>query len=243
MALLAHWILVIRSALFFAGVGLITIFISISGMAFTWFLSFNLRGRYFVLGNKAIIFWLRICCGVKTEVRGSLPPDGLYVAMAKHQSQWETFYLQWYLFPVVTVVKLELFKLPFFGWALKFINAIGIDRSNPRAAMRQILEQGINRLENQSSVLIFPEGTRTMPGVRGRYARSGSEIAIAAGVPVIPIAHNAGGLWPPKSLLIKSGTITLVIGQPISTLGRNSRDVTKEVEDWIEQRCADLIHI
>ncbi|CAA0104455.1 1-acyl-sn-glycerol-3-phosphate acyltransferase [Zhongshania aliphaticivorans] len=234
---IANFILTIRSSLFFIGYALITVVVSVSGLLFTSFLPFHIRGRYFVLGNALIIYWLRICCGVKTQVKGTLPKDTPYVAMAKHQSQWETFYLQWYLFPVATVVKRELFNIPFFGWALRMMNAIGIDRSNPRAAIRQTMEQGLSRLRNNYSLLIFPEGTRTPVGKRGKYARSGAGIAIEAGVAVLPIAHNGGKLWPAKGLKIKPGTITLVIGDPIPTSNRESRELMLEVENWIEAQC------
>jgi 1-acyl-sn-glycerol-3-phosphate acyltransferase len=237
MTFINNSFLTIRSGLFFTGYTLITIFISITGLLFTSFLPFHIRGKYFVLGNIAIIFWLRVCCGVKTEIHGTLPNKTPYVAMAKHQSQWETFYLQWFLFPVATVVKRELFKVPFFGWALMMLNAIGIDRSNPRAAIRQTMEQGLSRLKNNYSVLIFPEGTRTPVGVRGKYARSGANIAIKANVPVVAIAHNGGKLWPAKKLRILPGTVIIVIGEPIDTHGRESRELTQEVEDWIEAQC------
>jgi 1-acyl-sn-glycerol-3-phosphate acyltransferase len=237
MAFIVNSILTIRSVLFFTGYALITIFICTTGLLFTSFLPFHVRGRYFVLGNAAIILWLRICCGVKTEVRGKLPSTVPYVAMAKHQSQWETFYLQWFLFPVATVVKRELFSIPFFGWALRMMNAIGIDRSNPRAAIRQTMEQGLSRLRNNYNVLIFPEGTRTPVGVRGKYARSGAGMAIEAGVPVLPIAHNGGKLWPARGLRIKPGTVILVIGDAIPTAGRESKELSLEVENWIEAQC------
>ncbi len=240
MTLFAKSLCAVRSALFFIGFGFVTIFISLSGIIFTWFLPFHIRGRYFVLGNAAIIFLLRVCCGVKTEVRGTLPKDRPFVAMAKHQSQWETFYLQWSLFPVATVVKRELLNIPFFRWALRFMNAIGIDRSNPRAAMKQLNDKGLARLRNNYSLLIFPEGTRTLPGVRGRYARSGASIAIAAGVAVVPIAHNGGVIWPAKSMLIRPGTVTLVIGDAIASTDRESRELTLEVENWIEDQCAQM---
>ncbi|WP_295873344.1 1-acyl-sn-glycerol-3-phosphate acyltransferase [uncultured Zhongshania sp.] len=237
MAFIVNSILTIRSVLFFTGYALITVFICTTGLLFTSFLPFHVRGRYFVLGNAAIILWLRICCGVKTEVRGKLPSTVPYVAMAKHQSQWETFYLQWFLFPVATVVKRELFSIPFFGWALRMMNAIGIDRSNPRAAIRQTMEQGLSRLRNNYNVLIFPEGTRTPVGVRGKYARSGAGMAIEAGVPVLPIAHNGGKLWPARGLRIKPGTVILVIGDAIPTAGRESKELSLEVENWIEAQC------
>lgn len=229
-----------RSALFFIGYVVVTVFISLTGIVLTFYLPFHYRSRYFVLGNAFIVFWLRVCCGVKTNIVGTLPKQRPYVAMAKHQSQWETFYLQWYLSPVATVVKRELFKVPFFGWALRMMNAIGIDRSNPRDALRQTMEQGLLRLKSNYNVLVFPEGTRVQPGERGNYARSGANIAAAAGVPILPIAHNAGYCWPTKSMLIMPGTITLVIGEPIPTEGRNSKQLIEEVADWIEAQCAAI---
>ncbi|WP_372878180.1 lysophospholipid acyltransferase family protein [Spongiibacter marinus] len=227
----------LRSGLFFVSYALITLFFSVTGIVFTWFLPFHIRGRYFVIGNALIIVCLRLFCGVRTRVVGELPAQQPYVALAKHQSQWETFYLQWFLFPVTTVVKKELLSVPFFGWALRMMNAIGIDRSNPRAAMRQTMEQGTRHLANDCNLLIFPEGTRVPHGVRGKYARGGAGIAVKAGVPILPIAHNAGRLWPPKSLLIRPGTVTLWIGGLIDTHDGDPKALAEQAAEWIEQHC------
>lgn len=230
----------LRSALFFTGYALLTVFFSLTGIALTWFLPFHVRGKYFVIGNSLIVKWLWVCCGVKTRVIGRLPPRSPYVAISKHQSQWETFYLQWYLFPVATVVKKELFSVPFFGWALRMMNAIAIDRSNPREALRQTLDKGLQRLSSGYSLLIFPEGTRIPHGQKGNYARSGAQIAIKGNAPVLPIAHNAGAVWPGKSFLIKPGTVTLVVGDLIESEGKNSKELMAEVEAWIEARCQEI---
>lgn len=240
MAANSKVIMALRSGLFFLGLAIIILFLSISGILFTWFLPFHIRGRYFVLGNAAIVWWLKICCGIRTNILGTLPKQQPYVALAKHQSQWETFFLQWYLFPVATVVKKELLSIPFFGWSLRMVNAIGIDRSNPRAALRQTMTRGLERLQNNCNLLIFPEGTRVAPGQRGNYARGGAGIAIAADVPIIAIAHNAGSCWPAKSWILKPGVVTVVLSKPISTTGRNSKEVIREVEDWIEGQCAEI---
>lgn len=230
----------LRAAVFFTGYALITVFFSLSGIALTWFLPFHVRGKYFVIGNSLIVKWLWLCCGVKTRVIGTLPQQTPYVAISKHQSQWETFYLQWYLFPVATVVKKELFSVPFFGWALRMMNAIAIDRSNPRAALRQTLEKGLQRLASGYNLLIFPEGTRIPHGQKGNYARSGAQIAVKAGVPVLPIAHNAGAVWPGKSFMIRPGTVTLVVGELIHPENKDSKTLMAEVEAWIEARCEEI---
>jgi len=156
------------------------------------------------------------------------------VILSKHQSQWETFYLQVMKRPVVTVLKKELMNVPFFGWGLRLMQPIGIDRSNPKKALRYIQEEGQRRLQKGQSIIIFPEGTRTPPGETGTYARSGAELACRAGVPIIPVAHNAGRCWPAKKFIKYPGTIHMVIGAPIDTLNGNSRELTERVKNWIE---------
>jgi 1-acyl-sn-glycerol-3-phosphate acyltransferase len=77
-------------------------------------------------------------------------------------------------------------------------------------------------------------------GQRGKYARSGADIAIAAGVPVIPVALNSAKCWPTKQLRKYPGLITVVIGAPIATAGRNSKELIEEVENWIEGELARI---
>jgi 1-acyl-sn-glycerol-3-phosphate acyltransferase len=84
------------------------------------------------------------------------------------------------------------------------------------------------------SVLIFPEGSRKLPGAKTKYARGGAGIAIAAGVDVIPVAHNAGSHWPARSFTKQPGSIVVSIGKPIETVGKSARDVTTVAQQWIE---------
>jgi 1-acyl-sn-glycerol-3-phosphate acyltransferase len=231
----------LRSALFYTGQLLLTLFFSVTG-ALLWWLPDQRRGRYITLGNRAVMHWLAISCGLRFQVIGAPPDNGPYVALAKHQSQWETFFLQWYLFPVSVVLKRELLNVPFFGWALRMMNAIAIDRGNPREAMRQTIEQGVQRLRQGYSVLIFPEGTRTPPGQPGRYARGGAGLAIKAGVPVVPIAHNAGEFWAPRGYLIRPGRVTVVIGEAIYPDPADSRLLTQRAGDWIEKQMRRISH-
>ena len=91
-------------------------------------------------------------------------PDRPAIICAKHQSGWETLALQEIFPPQVYVAKRELFKIPFFGWGLKLVKTIGIDRSNSREANKQLLEQGLARKNEGYWITIFPEGTRLPPG-------------------------------------------------------------------------------
>jgi 1-acyl-sn-glycerol-3-phosphate acyltransferase len=230
----------LRGYLFYAGYAVITFWFPLTGLLLS-FLPYRIRGRYIIGWNYCCIWWLRLTCGVKFKVIGKENlPDGPYVALAKHQSQWETFFLQGFLFPICFVLKQELLKIPFFGWGLKLMNPIAIDRSNPRQAMRQTQEQGLQRLAEGNSVLIFPEGTRIPSGQTGKFARGGSNLAIEAKVPVVPIAHNAGQCWPADEFIKHPGTVTVVIGKPIDSSAMDSRQLTEQVKSWIDQEVAKL---
>ena len=230
-----YGLLVLRSLLFYLGYVLLTTWFSLSAVAFLSFAPWSWSYRYLMLWNRAVLGWLAISCGVRYRVVGRerLPTEPC-VLLSKHQSQWETFFLQILLTPIVPVLKRELLKIPGFGWAIRQIRPIAIDRSNPKQALQQIGTQGLERLASGCSVYLFPEGTRIPYGQKGKYARSGAKLAIDAGVPVVPVAHDAGRFWPAHQFVKYPGVITVTIGEPINTAGRDSRSVTAEVEAWIE---------
>ncbi len=236
--LITGW-LFFRTVIFYVGYIVLTGWFTVTGLLFFSFFPLSVRGRYLIIWNKWILVWLRLSCGVRYRVVGKIP-DGHYVVMSKHQSQWETFYLQYAFFPVGVVLKRELLNIPFFGWALRLMEPIAIDRSNPKAALRHILNEGVARLQQGKRVLIFPEGTRTAPGQKGNYARSGANIAISAGAPIVPVTHNAGECWPARQFIKKPGLVTVVIGEPISANNTDSRQLTAQVEQWIETELAKL---
>jgi 1-acyl-sn-glycerol-3-phosphate acyltransferase len=89
-------------------------------------------------------------------------------------------------------------------------------------------------------VVIFPEGTRVPPGAKRPYHQGGAWLAVNCGVPVVPVAHNAGRLWPRNAFLKRAGTITVRVGPPIATEGRQPQDVIAEVKSWIEAQQATL---
>lgn len=179
--------------------------------------------------------WLELTCGVRYRVIGREHlPDHAVVVLSKHQSTWETLVFQELFPPLVWVMKRELLWLPFFGWGLAMGRPIAIDRGAGRRAMEQMLSQGKQRLGDGLWVVIFPEGTRMRPGERGRYRPGGAMLAVHAGVPVLPVAHNAGELWGKKQFLKHAGTITVAIGEPIETTGRVAADVLQQAETWIE---------
>lgn len=232
----------LRSVLFYTGYFASTILYG-SSTVFLWAFPPLVRHRVLISWCWFIIYWLRFCCGVRFQVFGYEHLNqnhGPKVILSKHQSEWETLMLQGLCWPCSTILKKELLNIPFFGWGLRCLQPIAIDRSNPREALKQVKLQGLARLQSNLNLLMFPEGTRMAPGVRGKYARSGTDIAVNAGVDIIPVAVNAGHCWPAKDWRRYPGLVTVVVGEPIATAGRTSRDLIEQVEDWIE---AELVKI
>jgi len=194
------------------------------------------RYRYFLAWNAFSLWWLRVTCNIKYDIQGleNVPP-GPFVILANHQSPWETIYLYHAFQPVNAILKKELLRIPFFGWSLKLLHPIAIDRNKKGRALTQVLEQGQQKLRDGASVLVFPEGTRVAPGVEKKYSAGGAELAILAGKVILPVAHDAGVCWPAHQIIKEPGTIHVVIGKPIDPAGRKARDVIAEVETWIRQ--------
>lgn len=199
--------------------------------------------RYRIIcGWAHIMLWLlRVVCGIRMEVRGAENiPGQPCVILCKHQSAWETIALQKVFPPQVWVLKRELLKLPFFGWGLAMTSPIAIDRSDGKAAMKQLLKQGKDRLEMGFCIVIFPEGTRIPYGQRGKYKLGGALLAASSGAPAVPVAHNAGKLWGRNSFFKRPGLITMSIGQPIDPAGLKADEINRRAEDWIEAEVEKL---
>jgi 1-acyl-sn-glycerol-3-phosphate acyltransferase len=184
---------------------------------------------------KVMLKWVQICLGIGCEVSGwENLPQVPAVVMAKHQSAWETLFMEARLPSQCWIVKRELLWLPFVGWSLMAIGCIAIDRSSGQSAREQIVEQGRKRLGQGLWVSIFPEGTRVAPGKTGRYGIGGALLATRTGAPILPIAHNAGEYWPRYAFRKRAGVVKVVIGPLIQTEGRDAVSVHNEVQAWIE---------
>ncbi len=199
------------------------------------------RYRIITTWSRLIILFAEIICGIRYRVLGAehIPPQPC-VVLSKHQSAWETVAFPVMFPPQVYVIKRELLWIPFFGWGLAMVSPIAIDRASGVRAMKQMIEQGKNRLARGFWVIVFPEGTRVAPGVRGTYQTGGAAIAVHAGAPVLPIAHNAGYCWRRKAFLKYPGTVTVSIGQAIDSRGMKAEALTRLVEDWIESEMLRL---
>lgn len=185
---------------------------------------------------RLVIDGARTICGIRYEVVGQENlPDRPVVMLSKHQSAWETIAIPALLRgPQCYVFKRSLLYIPFFGWTLGLLRMIHIDRKQGPRAFASVIRQGKERIADGSSVVMFPEGTRTPTGVTGIYKSGGTRFAIATGADIVPIAHNAGRVWPRNKLIKSAGLVTISIGPVIPTTGRKTDEVNAEVEAWIE---------
>lgn len=201
------------------------------------------RGRYRIITtwSKLVTITARLIVGIRYEVDGleNLPKTPC-VIMSKHQSAWETVAFQVLLPPQVWVLKKSLLWIPFFGWGLAMMNPIAIDRRNGPRALKKILEQGKSRVRDGWYIVIFPEGTRVAPDETGDYQIGGAWLARKLNVPIVPIAHNAGKVWPKNAFLKKPGMISVVVGPPIPTTSKDPNQLIDEVKDWIEATTKSL---
>ena len=195
--------------------------------------------RYRIIsGWSRLILWLaRFILGIEWRVEGRENlPSRPAVILAKHQSAWETLACRHIFPPQVHVLKRELLWIPFFGWGLALMSPIAIDRSRGFAALRSIARRGRKRLDQGFWVVIFPEGTRVAPGEKRAYQLGGAWLAAASGAPIVPVAHNAGRVWPRNAFIKRPGTVTVRIGPPIESRDRDPKTLNALAETWIEEQ-------
>ncbi len=232
--------LVLRSTLFNSFMAITAIIIAIPAL-FLFPFSFRVRYAFISQWAKMNIWALGIICGLHYKIEGSENiPDSAVIVLSKHQSTWETLALQKIFREQAWLLKKELLRIPFFGWGLALTEPIAINRDSRKEAMQQLIKQGQERLDDNRCVVLFPEGTRIRAGKRGKYRQGGARLAISTGYPIIPMAHNAGEFWAKGSFIINPGVIRVKLGTPIQPNGKNSSELTTEVEKWIEEQMQEI---
>ena len=226
----------LRSSLFALALILITPPYAVIALA-TFPLPRMMRYRIISGWSRLVVLLAKVVLGIDWKVEGwANLPSRPAVILSKHQSAWETLAFQAIFPPQVLVLKRELLWIPFFGWGLALMSPIAIDRSRGFAALRNIARRGRERLEQGFWIVVFPEGTRVAPGERRDYQLGGAWLAAASGAPIVPVAHNAGLVWPRNAFLKRPGTVTVRIGPPIDTVNRDPKAINALVETWIEEQ-------
>lgn len=201
--------------------------------------------------HPMIISWARLnvyalkwICGVDFKLEGyeNIPKEASIV-LANHQSTWETLALAFLVPQQTWVIKRELLNIPFFGWGVRIVNPIAVDRSAGMSAVEQVVRKGTQRLAEGWWIVVFPEGTRVNPGEKKRYKTGGSRLAAASGVPVVPVAHNAGLRWPRHQFIKTPGLITVRFGDAMETKGKTAEEINAAAEVWIRANVDELMKL
>jgi 1-acyl-sn-glycerol-3-phosphate acyltransferase len=203
-----------------------------------------LRLRY-PFTNLWILGMLKLCrliCHIDYQVEGWSNTKKIKngIIMCKHQSAWETFFMQSHFNQVAMITKKELLFFPFFGWALALLGPIAINRKKSKSAMQQLITQGQRCLDAGRWVVVFPEGTRIAYGDIGKYKLGGARLSVATGYPIIPVAHNAGRYWPRRQFIKNPGTIRIAFGEPIYPEGKTPEEVLELTQTWIENKIKEF---
>jgi 1-acyl-sn-glycerol-3-phosphate acyltransferase len=199
--------------------------------------------RYRIISgwSKSLVHLARWILGIRWRVEGREHlPARPAVVLSKHQSAWETLAFQIIFPPQVWLLKRELLWIPFFGWGLALMSPIAINRGRGASALRSLARRGRERLEQGFWVVVFPEGTRVRPGEQRKYGIGGAWLATENAAPVVPVAHNAGLLWPRNAFFKRPGTVTVRIGPAIDTTGRSAQEVNEMARAWIEAQQREL---
>jgi 1-acyl-sn-glycerol-3-phosphate acyltransferase len=178
-----------------------------------------------LIGRSALIAvalaWTRIhawCAsallGIRVRVEGAIPKVPVLIA-AKHQAMFETLELVRLVGSPAAVVKRELAEIPAWGWAARRYGVIPVDRSGGAPALRKMMQAVQDVVADGRSVMIFPEGTRVLPGEQPRLQPGFAGLYRAIGLPVVPVALDSGKVWPRKGPK-RAGIVTIRFGEPIA---------------------------
>ena len=189
---------------------------------------------------KVVLNALKFLCGVSWKVEGvENIPSTPCIVVSNHQGQWESFFLQTLFIPSTSIIKKELLLIPLFGWALRCMKPITLNRLNRVSSLKKVIKKGVIKLKNGFSIILFPEGTRISPekGIQP-FARSCGLLSVKSGFPVLPICHNSGKYWKNKKFIKSPGKVVLRIGEPI--LGRDPKVITNDAYNWVKNNYEEI---
>jgi 1-acyl-sn-glycerol-3-phosphate acyltransferase len=191
---------------------------------------------------EGILIGLKYICNITYKIYGEKNlPEYPFIIASKHQSAWDTFILLKHLKAPAYILKKELMKIPLFGWYLKVMKMIPVDRKGGTNAIKKLQNDVYDRLSRKRPVVIFPEGTRTMPGQTIDYQPGIALVykSLNTDIPVVPVALNSGKFWGKNSFIKKPGVIELHYLKPIAA-GAKRKDFMKQLKDSIEKKSIEI---
>ena len=203
----------------------------------------NLADDCAKIWSQSILLFLRLIHGIDYKIigRDQLPSNACIIA-CKHQSAWETIIFHLLCRHPAYVYKKELLKVPFYGWFIKRMTGVKVDRQGGASALKNLIRQTKSILHKGHNIVIFPQGTRIPFGANVAqypYQVGIAALYLACDVPVVPVALNSGALWSKSMLIKKSGTITLEFLEPIQPRLKKN-EFMEELESKIEAASARL---
>ncbi len=225
--------LIFKSIIFYVSLVIWTLFMGIICLPLL-LLPSNFLKYPIKLWIKVIFILLENICSIQHKIEGSenIPEESVLIT-SKHQSAFETFALYYYLKDCFFVHKKELFLIPIFGQYLLKTNMVSINRDGGTKTMRKMLDKVKMKLHSGSSIIIFPEGTRKIPGSKPDYKTGFIGIYKNSGKKILPIAVNSGLCWPKNSWILKKGVITIQI-LPVINENYDKKTVLNKVQQSIE---------
>jgi 1-acyl-sn-glycerol-3-phosphate acyltransferase len=193
-------------------------------------------------------WWAKSICtagGVSVTVTGTekLDPVKPYIFAANHQSQFDIFALQGFLgVDFRWLAKKELFQVPIWGPAMRKAGYIPVDRSRGRQALKS-LDEAAQKIAAGTSVIIFPEGTRTPNGMLQEFKAGAMVLAIKSGVDIVPVSiKGTYEILPKGRLLMNPGNVTIRVGKPIATKDRGTKD-KHDLAKILHEEVAKLLNV
>ncbi|HVZ06082.1 lysophospholipid acyltransferase family protein [Hyphomicrobium sp.] len=233
-------LVIVRSLIYFFTFYIVTALYLVLG---SWLLlgprSWAMKGLE--LHGRTCVWLLRLICGTKLDVRGqeNLPKSGCLV-VAKHQSAWDSFGLISLFRDPAIVLKDELKWIPFYGWFCVKFEHILVKREKASAALKALIRDAKQRVSIGREVVIFPEGTRTIPGAPPDYKPGYIALYEALNVVTVPLALNSGLFWPRRSIWRYPGTIVVEF-LPSLPPGLPRTEFRRRIETEIEAASRRLI--
>lgn len=190
---------------------------------------------------KGLYFFLQNICNLKLDARGiENVPNTSAIYASKHQSALETFMFHILIHKPVFVLKKELLDLPVFGFYLKRMGMIAIDRDGGMKSLKLLLKSVEEKLNEGYSIIIFPEGTRTKPGEKVEYNSGITAIYNLKAAPIIPVALNTGVFWPKDSFNKQPGKFVIEFLPNISN-DLDRKEFLSNLQNIIEEKSNQLL--
>ena len=214
-------------------------FLGISLISIIFLPSLMMPTKIVLFGGKMMGRWAAVCLRIflqtKIIVKGKeniIKNEKFFIACS-HQSMFETFYLQTIFNSPIFILKYELIKIPIFGWYLKKIGSISIDRNKISKNNLGLIDKIKNSIRNsERPLIIFPQGTRVLPNEKVPFKKGVGRIYKALNLPCIPVALNTGKIWPKNSFMKYPGDIHISFLEPIMS-GKDNEEFTKDIENQI----------